>query len=339
MELNELRVFKELNVRTQLLTTKVWIMLVWYDYKLKWDPDEYGNITQIKTPSSYLWLPDILMYNNANGSYDVNQHTSPSISYTGEIRWYPPAVYQSACKIDVRYFPFDEQTCILKFGSWTYTEDHLNLIPMDAQVRERDFWPNEEWMIMDAPCERNSVKYPCCDGKYVDVTCSFLLRRQPVYHVAYLLLPCGLISFNTILVFYLPPLMSEKMSLCTSVMLSMVWFMLLITQRIPSNALNLPFIVQYLLFSLAVVVTSLIYNVCIINMKNRHPIAHPMPKWCRSLFLMTLPPFVGLKNQRGGRKLTKNPQTLGLLHYKLNGSQYHTLRKIQVQGTPTRHLI
>lgn len=245
---------------------------------------------------------------SANGSYDMKQHTSPSISYTGEVKWFPPAVYQSACRIDVRYFPFDEQTCILKFGSWSYTEDSLDLIPMNDQVVERDFWPNEEWFIMDAPCYKNRVRYPCCEGIYVDITCSFVLRRQPVYHVAYLLLPCGLISFNTILVFYLPPLMSEKMSLCTSVMLSMVWFMLLITQRIPSNALNLPFIVQYLSFSLAVVVTSLIYNVCIINMKHRHPIAHPMPRWVRSLFLLTLPPFVGLKKPERWQKRKKEPE-------------------------------
>ncbi|KAJ8043211.1 Neuronal acetylcholine receptor subunit alpha-3 [Holothuria leucospilota] len=295
----------ELNVKSQLMTTKVWVMLIWHDYKLAWDPAEYDDITDIKIPSSYIWVPDILMYNNANGSFEMNQHTSPSIHYDGQVTWFPPAVYQSACRINVRYFPFDEQICSLKFGSWSYTEDHLDLIPKDDQVVERDFWPNEEWFIMNAPCERNAEKYPCCEGKYVDITCSFVLRRQPVYHVAYLLVPCGLISFNTILVFYLPPLMSEKMSLCTSVMLSMIWFMLLITQRIPSNANDPPLIVQYLIFSLTVVVTSLLYNVCIINMKNRHPVAHPMPRWVRSLFLMTLPPWVGLKKPERWQKSKK----------------------------------
>ena len=37
------------------------------------------------------------------------------------------AIFKSTCAIDIRHFPFDEQTCHLKFGSWTYDGTKLDL--------------------------------------------------------------------------------------------------------------------------------------------------------------------------------------------------------------------
>lgn len=46
--------------------------------------------------------------------------TKATVYYTGLVIWKPPAVYKSSCSIDVEFFPYDVQTCILKLGSWTY---------------------------------------------------------------------------------------------------------------------------------------------------------------------------------------------------------------------------
>ena len=35
----------------------------WKDYKFKWDPSEYGGVTEIYVPSEHIWLPDIILYN------------------------------------------------------------------------------------------------------------------------------------------------------------------------------------------------------------------------------------------------------------------------------------
>lgn len=57
---------------------------------------------------------------SADGNYEVTLMTKAIVYYTGEIVWKPPALYKSTCEIDVEYFPFDEQSCLMKFGSWTY---------------------------------------------------------------------------------------------------------------------------------------------------------------------------------------------------------------------------
>lgn len=61
-----------------------------------------------------------ITFDSADGNFEVTLATKATLNYTGRVEWKPPAIYKSSCEIDVEYFPFDEQTCVMKFGSWTY---------------------------------------------------------------------------------------------------------------------------------------------------------------------------------------------------------------------------
>lgn len=63
---------------------------------------------------------------SADGNFEVTLATKATLNYTGRVEWRPPAIYKSSCEIDVEYFPFDEQTCVMKFGSWTYDGFQVN---------------------------------------------------------------------------------------------------------------------------------------------------------------------------------------------------------------------
>jgi len=49
------------------------------------------------------------------------------IESDGTVLWIPPALFRSSCSIDITQFPFDVQTCELKFGSWTYDGFKLDI--------------------------------------------------------------------------------------------------------------------------------------------------------------------------------------------------------------------
>uniref|UniRef100_A0A1B0B3C4 Neurotransmitter-gated ion-channel ligand-binding domain-containing protein n=1 Tax=Glossina palpalis gambiensis TaxID=67801 RepID=A0A1B0B3C4_9MUSC len=110
----------DVNLKNQIMTTNLWVEQSWYDYKLRWEPKEYGGVHMLHVPSDHIWRPDIVLYNNADGNFEVTLATKATIYSEGLVEWKPPAIYKSSCEIDVEYFPFDEQTCVLKFGSWTY---------------------------------------------------------------------------------------------------------------------------------------------------------------------------------------------------------------------------
>ncbi|XP_022103887.1 neuronal acetylcholine receptor subunit alpha-4-like [Acanthaster planci] len=285
----------DVDEKNQVFTSKVWMKQVWTDPKLHWNPEDFEGIKNIKVPTSKIWIPDILIYNNADGPFGIDSKAWANIAHNGTVTWFPPVVYRSSCKINVRYYPFDEQNCTMKFGSWTYDGGVVDLVPLNNKAGRKDYWENGEWQMKESPCIRHVQKYLCCEYPYIDITCSFILRRKPLYYFAYLLLPCGLISFNTVLVFYLPPDISEKMSLCTSVLLSMAVFLLLVTQQIPANATDFPLIVKYLLFTMVVVSSSIVFTVFILNIRFRSPQTHTMPKWVRWLMINTLPKYLGIK--------------------------------------------
>ncbi|NXO65720.1 ACHA2 protein, partial [Phainopepla nitens] len=214
------------------------------------------------------------------------------LAWDGTVTWVPPAIYKSSCSIDVTFFPFDQQSCKMKFGSWTYDKAKIDLENMDHHVDLKDYWESGEWAIIDAVGTYNSKKYDCCTEIYPDTPFYFVTRRLPLFYTINLIVPCLLISCLTVLVFYLPSDCGEKITLCISVLLSLTVFLLLITEIIPSTSLVIPLIGEYLLFTMIFVTLSIIVTVFVLNVHHRSPSTHAMPRWVRRFFLDLVPRWI-----------------------------------------------
>ena len=71
-------------------------------------------MTETAIPLDSRWL---LLLFSADGNFEVTLATKATL-YN---------IYHSYCEMDVEYFPFDEQTCIMKFGSWAYDGFQVNI--------------------------------------------------------------------------------------------------------------------------------------------------------------------------------------------------------------------
>ncbi|CAD5116496.1 DgyrCDS5376 [Dimorphilus gyrociliatus] len=280
------------------MTTNVWLTQEWYDHKLQWKPEAYGGVDRLYVPSDEIWLPDIVLYNNADGNYEVTLMTKATLFANGTVHWEPPAIYKSSCPINVEFFPFDEQLCTLKFGSWTYDGlqvdlDHLSVPEPVERIEEgidlQDFYRSVEWDILTVPAKKNEKKYPCCAEIYPDITFNITIRRKTLFHTVNLIIPCVAISFLTVLVFYLPSDSGEKIALCISILLSLTVFFLLLAEIIPPTSLVVPLIGKYLLFTMILVTLSIIVTVIVLNVHFRSPSTHTMSPWVRKVFLNILP--------------------------------------------------
>ncbi|KAM6980016.1 neuronal acetylcholine receptor subunit beta-4 [Aplochiton taeniatus] len=274
------------NEREQIMTTNVWLTQHWVDYRLSWDPSQYEGIDKLRIPSRHIWLPDIVLYNNADGTYEVTVFTNAIVQFNGSVFWLPPAIYKSACKIEVKHFPFDQQNCTLKFRSWTYDHTELDLVLKSGVASMDDFTPSGEWDILALPGRRTVNPL---DTTYIDLTYDFIIKRKPLFYTINLIIPCVLITSLAILVFYLPSDCGEKMTLCISVLLALTVFLLLISKIVPPTSLDVPLIGKYLMFTMVLVTFSIITSVCVLNVHHRSPSTHTMPGWVKLLFLVKLP--------------------------------------------------
>ncbi len=122
-----------------------------------------------------LLTPNDPKYFSADGDYIVTTYTKAVLHHNGVVVWTPPAIFKSSCEIDVEFFPFDQQKCFLKFGSWTFDGfqvdlEHINAEPGNDTVFYgmdlSEYYLNVEWDVMSVPAERHVKVYPCCPEPY-----------------------------------------------------------------------------------------------------------------------------------------------------------------------------
>ncbi|CAL1263594.1 unnamed protein product [Larinioides sclopetarius] len=279
----------EVNLKNQIMTTNLWVEQYWHDYKLTWEPREYGGVDMLHVPSDHIWRPDIVLYNNADGNFEVTLETKAQLNNRGMIQWKPPAIYKSSCEIDVEFFPFDVQTCLMKFGSWTYDDEVKGTSLVEIGIDLTEFYLSVEWDILEVPAIRNEKYYTCCEEPYVDITFNISMRRKTLFYTVNLIIPCMGISFLTVLVFYLPSDSGEKVTLSISILLSLTVFFLLLAEIIPPTSLVVPLLGKYLLFTMILVTLSICVTVVVLNVHFRTSSTHKMAPWVKRVFLQILP--------------------------------------------------
>ncbi|KAL7853653.1 hypothetical protein AOLI_G00204970 [Acnodon oligacanthus] len=274
----------DMDERNQILTTYLWIRQVWFDAYLTWNKADYDGLDTIRIPSSYVWRPDIVLYNNADDQFSSSMETNVVISYDGHITWDQPAITKSSCKVDVSFFPFDAQQCRLTFGSWTHNGNQMDILNGMDSADLADFVENVEWEVLGMPAKKNIILYGCCSDPYPDITYTLQLKRRASFYIFNLLIPCMMISFLAPLGFYLPADSGEKVSLGVTVLLALTVFQLLVAESMPPSE-NVPLIGKYYIATMTMITASTALTIFIMNIHHCGPEARPVPEWARRFIL------------------------------------------------------
>ncbi|RMX57420.1 hypothetical protein pdam_00006971 [Pocillopora damicornis] len=279
----------DVSAKDQFIKTYAWVNQYWNNPQLRWDPNKYNGIKEIHIQPSDVWVPDILLYNNvdeedrfAGGKFTYK--TNVAMTHDGNSTWLNPAIFKSICKVDVTYFPFDEQDCSLKFGSWSFDSSKVDLHAHGGSMMNDNYVKNGEWRLTLLKSQRNKQKYQCCPHEFIDVTIQMQLQRESLDYILKLIIPCSLISSMIFLGFVLPPESGERIGLSITVLLAMTVFQQLSSELMPSY--GFPLLGQYYFACMIEIGASLVVTTLILNFYHRN--SRRMPKFLRVVILKWL---------------------------------------------------
>ncbi|KAI8494730.1 hypothetical protein Bbelb_273350 [Branchiostoma belcheri] len=153
------------------ISLKQIIDLYWVDEYLTWNASEHGGVDSLTIHSSDIWRPDIFLYNNIAETYGaIEPITDVTVTSDGRVSYLQPAIFTSACLVDITKFPFDKQECLLEFGSWIYDGGKVNISLVNPTADRGIFTLNEEWILNGVPMTRLVTIYPCCPDPYVTIS-------------------------------------------------------------------------------------------------------------------------------------------------------------------------
>ncbi|ELU14382.1 hypothetical protein CAPTEDRAFT_204309 [Capitella teleta] len=278
----------DLDEKNEVLVTNVWLDQEWDDMFLSWNPEDFGGLEVLRLPCHKLWLPDIVLYNNAAEYTDGMFPANAMITHEGGVFWPVPTKLLSSCKVDVTYFPFDDQKCRLKFGSWTYDGFQVDMTNRTVDIDLSNYIANGEWELISIVIERNVVYYACCAEPFPDVTFTIHIRRRTVYYLYNVIFPCVMMSTLTVLVFCLPPDSGEKITMGITVLLAFSVFLLRMGEDLPETSEFIPLLSIYLTIVMGMTSVSVIMTVFVLNLHHRGPNNTPVPPWLHKVFLSRL---------------------------------------------------
>lgn len=258
--------------------------------------------------------------------------TKVVIDNDGKHKWYAPTQIQSICKIDITFFPFDEQHCTLVFGSWTYTGTDVNLVEARNQSDLSKYTVSGEWDLISAPVKRNVVMYACCDDPFIDVTFHIYVRRRVLFYLNNLILPSIILTVLTVFSFFLPPESGERISLVITLLLGLTVFMLVFTESVPSTSEVVPLIGKYTFIVMCEVAMSLLVTCFIMRIYHKGH-SKNVPIWIRYVTFSILAPLLRVKREKQTEDTSKLTEETSKFTQKTN--HYTCIpQKIQNPSSP-----
>ncbi|PVD31001.1 hypothetical protein C0Q70_10277 [Pomacea canaliculata] len=201
---------------------------------LEWDPANYSGVGRIFPDTDKVWLPRLTVLNSLNELKPVGtSYSFIIVTSNGLTTWYPAEVFETFCEINVKYFPFDIQTCFFTFFNWGEDITEVDFQVTENSVNLTTYHDNGEWELLSTGVYRQTHTFD--DKLYPLIVVEMTLKRRPIILIMTVIFPISVLSFLNVFVFLIPLESGERLSFSMSAFLSYAIFFDFILGSLPSS--------------------------------------------------------------------------------------------------------
>ena len=94
----------------QRLESNGWLYVQWINEYVTWNPADYGGVLVVSPDPDMVWRPRLTVLNTMKDMKPIGEdYVTIMSAYDGSTVWYPAERFETFCRVDVTYFPFDIQ--------------------------------------------------------------------------------------------------------------------------------------------------------------------------------------------------------------------------------------
>ncbi|KAJ8312530.1 hypothetical protein KUTeg_009903 [Tegillarca granosa] len=233
----------------------------------------------------------------------------------GTVAWLTGRIVKTHCECDIRFYPFDTQTCGLIFSTWLYNKQSIQLKTPSPAMFGDFYKENGEWEYLRYDTELKEVRSGGALYEMLHLNLTF--RRRPSFYFMNYILVGALLSWLLCLTFKLAPDSGDKIGFVLTVLLTYTVYLAFVLDNIPrtsqrtsmlekfnfihiqmnqrakfrnsTNALTTTMVIN-IIFGVIATAISVFVLKC-----NAMPPEEPIPRWLKNLIKYVLKPILGHK--------------------------------------------
>ncbi|WAR22112.1 ACHAB-like protein [Mya arenaria] len=224
----------DLNDVDERMTTVLSFLVEWKESNLVW-AGMNTFVYSVILDADMLWKPHIKV-GNPHTSQRVKTDTNDKLTleFKGEVTWSFVWTVDTRCKIDITYYPFDRQYCLIVLVLSSDLKDYLNF---DHTVPHLAL-DNGNWKHMNT----SIYNYTNYKTMKTHIVIEYTFDRKSVTPMLVFMAPVTILVSLSPLVFVLPNDGSERLGIAMTVLLAVSVYMTLVVDKLPDSSDPLPLI-------------------------------------------------------------------------------------------------